>query len=217
MPFMDKLKALIFDLDGVIVTTEHNHFIAWKRTAESLGIPFEEEHNELLKGVSRVDSLKKILELGSKTISTEEFDALLISKNEFYVDSIQDLNQSDLLPGVLSLLEEARSKGIKLGIGSSSKNANFILKLLKIDHFFDVVIDGNGVEHPKPHPEVFLNGAKALSLAPAECIVFEDAASGITAAKAGGFIAIAVGNPNIAELADTYFNDLTEFSLEAYA
>lgn len=211
------VKALIFDLDGVIVTTEHNHFIAWKRTAESLGIPFEEEHNELLKGVSRVDSLKKILELGSKTISTEEFDVLLISKNDFYVDSIQDLNQSDLLPGVLSLLQEARSKGIKLGIGSSSKNANFILKLLKIDHFFDVVIDGNGVEHPKPHPEVFLNGARALSLAPAECIVFEDAASGITAAKAGGFIAIAVGNPNIADMADTYFNDLTEFSLEAYA
>jgi beta-phosphoglucomutase len=211
------VKALIFDLDGVIVTTEHNHFIAWKRTAESLGIPFEEEHNELLKGVSRVDSLKKILELGAKTISTEEFDALLISKNDFYVDSIQDLNQTDLLPGVLSLLQEATSKGIKLGIGSSSKNANFILKLLKIDHFFDVVIDGNGVEHPKPHPEVFLNGAKALNLAPTECIVFEDAASGITAAKAGGFIAIAVGNPNIAEMADTYFNDLTEFSLEAYA
>lgn len=214
---MDKLKALIFDLDGVIVTTEHNHFIAWKRTANSLGIDFEEEHNELLKGVSRVDSLKKILELGAKTISTEEFNELLISKNDFYVDSIQDLNQTDLLPGVLSLLQEAKSKGIKLGIGSSSKNANFILKLLKIDHFFDVVIDGNGVNHPKPHPEVFLNGAKALNLAPAECIVFEDAASGITAAKAGGFITIAVGNPNIAEMADTYFNDLTEFSLEAYA
>lgn len=214
---MDKLKALIFDLDGVIVTTEHNHFIAWKRTANSLGIDFEEEHNELLKGVSRVDSLKKILELGAKTISTEEFNELLISKNDFYVDSIQDLNQTDLLPGVLSLLQEAKSKGIKLGIGSSSKNANFILKLLKIDHFFDVVIDGNGVNHPKPHPEVFLNGAKALNLAPEECIVFEDAASGITAAKAGGFITIAVGNPNIAEMADTYFNDLTEFSLEAYA
>lgn len=211
------VKALIFDLDGVIVTTEHNHYIAWKRTAESLGIPFEEEQNELLKGVSRADSLKKILELGSKTISTTEFDALLKSKNDFYVDSIQELNQTDLLPGVLDLLNEAKTKGIKLAIGSSSKNANFILKLLKIDHFFDVVIDGNGVEHPKPHPEVFLNGAKALSLSPAECIVFEDAASGITAAKAGGFIAIAVGNPNIAELADTYFNDLTEFSLEAYA
>lgn len=214
---MDKLKALIFDLDGVIVTTEHNHFVAWKRTANSLGIDFEEEHNELLKGVSRADSLKKILELGSKTISNEEFEALLKSKNDFYVDSIQDLDQTDLLPGVLSLLQEATSKGIKLGIGSSSKNANFILKLLKIDHFFDIVIDGNGVEHPKPHPEVFLNGALALGLLPAECIVFEDAASGITAAKAGGFIAIAVGNPNIAEMANTYFNDLTEFSLEAYA
>lgn len=211
------IKALIFDLDGVIVTTEHNHFVAWKRTANSLGIDFEEEHNELLKGVSRADSLKKILELGTKTISNEEFEALLKSKNDFYVDSIQDLDQTDLLPGVLSLLQEATSKGIKLGIGSSSKNANFILKLLKIDHFFDVVIDGNGVDHPKPHPEVFLNGTLALGLSPTECIVFEDAASGITAAKAGGFIAIAVGNPNIADMADTYFNDLTEFSLEAYA
>lgn len=214
---MDKIKALIFDLDGVIVTTEHNHFIAWKRTAESLGIKFEEEHNELLKGVGRVDSLKKILELGSKTIASEEFDALLISKNELYVDSIQELNQTDLLPGVLALLIEAKAKGIKLAIGSSSKNANFILKLLNIDHFFDVVIDGNGVEYPKPHPEVFLNGAEALGLAPAECIVFEDAESGIIAAIAGGFHAFAVGNPNIAEMADTYFNDLTDFSLKAYA
>jgi beta-phosphoglucomutase len=161
--------------------------------------------------------LKKILELGSKTISNEEFEALLKSKNDFYVDSIQELNQSDLLPGVLDLLHEAKSKGIKLGIGSSSKNANFILKLIKIDQLFDVVIDGNGVEHPKPHPEVFLIGAKALGLSPSECIVFEDAASGIAAAKAGGFNAIAVGNPNIADMADTYFNDLTEFSLEAYA
>lgn len=214
---MDKIKALIFDLDGVIVTTEHNHFIAWQRTAHALGIEFEEQHNELLKGVSRVDSLKKILELGSKQISSEEFDALLKSKNDFYVDSIQALNQSDLLPGVLNLLTEAKEKGIKLAIGSSSKNANFILKLLQIAHFFDVVIDGNGVEFPKPHPEVFLNGAKALGLLPEQCIVFEDAASGIKAAKDGGFTAIAVGNPNIADLADTYFNDLTEFSLEAYA
>lgn len=211
------IKALIFDLDGVIVTTEHNHFIAWQRTAHALGIEFEEEHNELLKGVSRVDSLKKILELGSKQISSEEFDALLKSKNDFYVDSIQALNQSDLLPGVLNLLTEAKEKGIKLAIGSSSKNANFILKLLQIDHLFDAVIDGNGVEFPKPHPEVFLNGAKALGLLPEQCLVFEDAASGIKAAKDGGFTAIAVGNPNIADLADTYFNDLTEFSLEAYA
>ncbi|MDP4638207.1 MAG: beta-phosphoglucomutase [Crocinitomicaceae bacterium] len=214
---MDKIKGLIFDLDGVIVTTEHNHFIAWQRTANALGIDFQEEHNELLKGVSRADSLKKILDLGSKSISSEEFEALLKSKNDFYVDSIQELNQSDLLPGVLDLLLKAKSKGVQLGIGSSSKNAKFILTLLKIDHLFDVVIDGNGVTDPKPHPEVFLNGANALGLKPSECIVFEDAASGITAAKAGGFHAFAVGNPHIAEMAEKYFNDLTEFSLEAYA
>ena len=113
-----KIKALIFDLDGVIVTTEHNHFIAWKKTAESLGIPFTEAENELLKGVSRVDSLKKILELGNKSISESEFDQLLKSKNDFYVGSIQNLNQNDLLPGVLNLLMAAKNQGIKLGIGS---------------------------------------------------------------------------------------------------
>lgn len=212
-----KIKALIFDLDGVIVTTEHNHFVAWKKTAESLGIPFTEAENELLKGVSRVDSLKKILELGNKSIPESEFDQLLKSKNDYYVSSIQDLNQKDLLPGVLNLLSLAKAKGIKLGIGSSSKNAKFILELVKIDHLFDVVIDGNGVEFPKPHPEVFLNAAKHFGFESAECIVFEDAASGIQAAKAGGFISIAVGNPLIADLADSYYNDLTEFSLETYA
>lgn len=212
-----KIKALIFDLDGVIVTTEHNHYVAWKKTAESLGIPFTEDENELLKGVSRVDSLKKILELGNKSISESEFDQLLKCKNDFYVGSIQDLNQNDLLPGVLNLLLQAKEQGIKLGIGSSSKNAKFILELLKIDHLFDVVIDGNGVEFPKPHPEVFLNAANYFGFDAAECIVFEDAASGIQAAKAGGFISIAVGNSHIAELADSYYNDLTEFSLETYA
>lgn len=212
-----KIKALIFDLDGVIVTTEHNHFVAWKKTAESLGIPFTEAENELLKGVSRVDSLKKILELGNKSISQSDFDQLLKSKNDFYVGSIQDLNQQDLLPGVLNLLLQAKEQGIKLGIGSSSKNAKFILELVKIDHLFDVVIDGNGVEFPKPHPEVFLNAAKHFGFEAAECIVFEDAASGIQAAKAGGFISIAVGNPHIAASADSYYNDLTEFSLEKYA
>ncbi len=211
------IKALIFDLDGVIVTTEHNHFVAWKKTAESLGIRFSEKENELLKGVSRVDSLKKILELGNKTITDDAFENLLKSKNDFYVSSIQNLTQNDLLPGVLNLMIEAKEKGIKLGVGSSSKNANFILDLLAISHFFDVVIDGNGVTFPKPHPEVFLSAAKHVGISPSECIVFEDAASGIKAAKDGGFLAIAVGNPNIADIADNYFNDLTEFSLESYA
>ena len=211
------MKAFLFDLDGVLVSTEHNHFLAWQRCAHSLGIEFTEKENELLKGVSRVDSLKKILELGSKTISDAEFEALLKSKNDFYLDSIQELNQSNLLPGVLDLLKQAKERGILLGVGSSSKNANFILDKLAIRSYFEVVIDGNGVKDPKPHPEVFLNGAKALGLAPKDCMVFEDAASGIAAAKAGGFTAVGVGNPNIKAQADIYLNDLTEFRVEQYA
>lgn len=211
------VKGLLFDLDGVLVTTEHNHYVAWKRTADALGVPFTEKENELLKGISRVDSLRKILELGNVLISESEFETLLQSKNEFYLDSIQSLNQNDLLPGVLNLLQSAKEKGIKLGVGSSSKNAPMILKLLAIDHLFDVVVDGNGVTDPKPHPEVFLNGAKALNLDPSEVFVFEDAASGIQAAKAGGFFAVGVGNPSISELADLYLDDLTAFNLEKYA
>lgn len=211
------MKAFLFDLDGVLVSTEHNHFLAWQRCAHAMGIAFTEKENELLKGVSRVDSLKKILELGAKTISAEEFEALLKSKNDFYLESIQDLNQSNLLPGVLDVLNAAQTKGIRLGVGSSSKNANFILDKLQISAYFEVVIDGNGVKEPKPHPEVFLNGASALGLDPSECMVFEDAASGIAAAKAGGFIAVGVGNPHIADRADIYFNDLTEFRVEQYA
>ncbi len=214
---MSKIKGLLFDLDGVLVTTEHNHFVAWKRTADALGIPFTEKENEELKGVSRIDSLKKILEMGNVVIGEDEFESLLQSKNQFYLDSIQSLNQNDLLPGVLDLLTNAKSQGIKLGVGSSSKNAKIILQLLQIEEMFDVIVDGNGVKDPKPHPEVFLNGAKALGLEPSECLVFEDASSGIAAAKAGGFKAIGVGNEAIKNLADEYYDDLTKFSLNVYA
>ncbi len=214
---MARIKALLFDLDGVIVSTEKNHFEAWRETASKLGIPFSEHDNEALKGVNRVDSLKQILELGNKTVSSEEFESLLVFKNDMYLDSITTLSKADLLPGVHALLVHAKSIGIKIGLGSSSKNAPMILTRLGITDLFDVIIDGNGVTHPKPNPEVFLNGAKALALAPSDCLVFEDALSGIAAAKAGGFIAIGVGNPMLKGVADVYFNELTEFRLEAYA
>lgn len=208
---------MLFDLDGVIVSTEKNHFEAWRETASKLGIPFSEHDNEALKGVNRVDSLKQILKLGNKTVSAEEFESLLVFKNDMYLDSITTLSKADLLPGVHSLLQQAKSMGVKIGLGSSSKNAPMILSLLGITDLFDVVIDGNGVKHPKPDPEVFLNGAKALALSPSDCLVFEDANSGVAAAKAGGFIAIGVGNPLLKGMADIYFNDLTEFRLEEYA
>jgi len=212
-----RIKALLFDLDGVIVSTEKNHFEAWRETASKLGIPFSEHDNEALKGVNRVDSLKQILKLGNKTVSAEEFESLLVFKNDMYLDSITTLSKDDLLPGVHALLLQAKSMGVKIGLGSSSKNAPMILTRLGITDLFDVIIDGNGVTHPKPDPEVFLNGAKALALAPSDCLVFEDANSGIAAAKAGGFIAIGVGNPMLKGVADVYFNELTEFRLEAYA
>lgn len=208
---------MLFDLDGVIVSTEKNHFEAWRETASKLGIPFSEHDNEALKGVNRVDSLKQILELGNKTVSSEEFESLLVFKNDMYLDSITTLSKADLLPGVHALLVHAKSIGLKIGLGSSSKNAPMILTRLGITDLFDVIIDGNGVTHPKPNPEVFLNGVKALALAPSDCLVFEDASSGVAAAKAGGFIAIGVGNPLLKGVADVYFNDLTEFRLEEYA
>ena len=208
------MKAFLFDLDGVLVSTEHNHFLAWQRCAHSLDIAFSEKENELLKGVSRADSLKKILELGAKTISEVEFEALLKSKNDFYLDSIQDLNQENLLPGVLNLLEQAKAKGIRLGVGSSSKNANFILDKLNIRSYFEVVIDGNGVKDPKPHPEVFLKGAKDLGVEPSETVVFEDAISGVQAAKAGGFHCIGIGDSNILKQADLVVKSLEDVKVE---
>ena len=212
-----KIKGLIFDLDGVLVTTEHNHFIAWKNTAEILGIPFNEEDNEQLKGISRVDSLKKILELRNKSISDETFNELLTKKNEYYLNSIADINQSNLLPGVLSVLKNAQLHGIKCAVGSSSKNARFILSKLQIDSYFSVIVDGNDVSFPKPHPEVFLKGAQQMGLEPFECIVFEDAKSGVQAAKEGGFTTIGVGNPTLIDFVDSYLLNLNEFSLEEYA
>lgn len=205
-------KGFIFDLDGVLVSTEHNHFIAWQKTANILGIDFSEEENENLKGVSRIDSLKYILNLGNTVLSNEEFNNLLEFKNESYLESIQYLTQQNCLKGVVETLSKAKSKGIKLAVGSSSKNAKRILKLIEIEDYFDTVIDGSMVENLKPSPEVFLKASSMLGLESSECLVFEDAASGIQAAKAGGFLAIGIGNENIKHLADHYYNDLTEFT-----
>lgn len=185
---MRKPKALIFDLDGVVVTTEHNHFLAWKRTADQLGINFTEKENEALKGLSRVDSLRKILEMGAKQIEENYFEELLVEKNNFYKASIAELDRSACLPGVLDLLAKAREIGVPMAVGSSSKNAKFILERLNLLDYFEMIVDGNMVDRPKPHPEVFLQAADAMKVAPHESIVFEDAESGIKAAKAGGFM-----------------------------
>jgi beta-phosphoglucomutase len=205
------VKGLIFDLDGVIVSTEYNHFLAWKKIADNFAIPFDEEANEQLKGLSRKDSLLKLIAITNLSFEEKYFDELLQIKNNYYLHSLEGLSTKDILPGVIEVLNSAKERGVSLSVGSSSKNAPFILDKLGLTDYFEIIVDGNGVKTPKPHPEVFLNAAKGMDLSPADCIVLEDASSGVEAAKAGGFKVIAVGNPNIKDLADEYFADLTEF------
>jgi len=191
---MTKPDACIFDLDGVIVETSDAHFKAWQRLAESLGISFGEEFNEQLKGVSRRKSIEKILALDDRQLPEEEIQRLMDKKNSWYQDSIAELTPDDILEGVPVFLESLQEMEIPLGIGSSSKNAQFIIDYLQLNDTFEVIVDGTKVENTKPDPEVFLKGAKALQADPSSTIVFEDAASGVEAANNGNFISVGVGS-----------------------
>lgn len=210
------IKGLIFDLDGVIVSTEKNHFLAWKRIADELGITFTEKENESLKGISRRDSLFSILKLGNISLQKKKIDQLLNQKNEWYKSSIRQLNKLDILEGVEELLEEAKNKNISLAIGSSSKNASLILDKLELTNYFNIVVDGSMVTKPKPSPEVFNKAADFMNLSPKHCIVFEDAASGVEAAKVGGFRVVGVRNENIRDIADHYINSMKDFNMSEY-
>lgn len=186
--------ACIFDLDGVIVETSDAHFKAWQRLGESLGISFGEEFNEQLKGVSRRKSIDKILALDDRQLPEEEIQQLMDKKNGWYQDAIADLTPEDILEGVPEFLAALEEMKVPMGIGSSSKNALYIIDYLQLNDTFGVIIDGNKVENTKPDPEVFLKGAEALNAQPAKTIVFEDAASGVQAANRGGFISVGVGS-----------------------
>lgn len=191
---MNKPDACIFDLDGVIVETSDAHFKAWQRLAESLGISFGEEFNEQLKGVSRRKSIEKILAIDDRELPEEEIQRLMDKKNGWYQDAIAELTPDDILDGVPVFLESLQEMDIPLGIGSSSKNAQYIIDYLQLNDTFGVVIDGTKVKNTKPDPEVFLKGAKALNADPTNTIVFEDAASGVEAANNGGFVSVGVGS-----------------------
>lgn len=189
-----EFQACIFDLDGVIVDTASHHFVAWSRLADELGVPFSKQDNEQLKGVSRVDSLEYILRKGGLILDPPTKIQLMQRKNEHYLAMADGTTPADALPGVISLLEELRSTGIKIALGSSSKNAQLILDRLGIRHYFDAIVDGNHITLSKPDPEVFLMGAKHLDVSPSNCLVFEDAQSGIDSAKTGGFQVIGIGS-----------------------
>jgi beta-phosphoglucomutase len=195
------MKAFIFDLDGVIVSTDSLHYQAWKTLADSEGIYFDEEINNRLRGVSRMESLEIVLEQATRTYTDEEKMAMADRKNSIYRELLQVLTPADRLEGVTETLDALRRKGYKLAIGSSSKNTPVILEKIGYKGYFDAISDGNNISRSKPDPEVFLKAAELLGEAPKDCYVVEDAAAGIIAAKSGGFTAIGVGlasqDPNV--------------------
>ena len=186
-------KAFIFDLDGVLCFTDKYHFRAWKALADRLGIPFDENVNDRLRGVSRMASLEIILSLGSASYSEEEKAAFAEEKNELYRTFLKGMTPSDITQEVRSTLDELRRRGYRLAIGSSSKNTPLILERTDMAKYFDAVSDGNNITHSKPDPEVFLKAAEFLGLRPEECYVVEDAEAGIDAGSAGGFTTIGIG------------------------
>ena len=211
------IKGLIFDLDGVIVDTAHYHYLSWREISRDLNIDFTIKDNENLKGVSRIDSLNYILKLGSLSFNTEEKNNLLDKKNNIYKHSISSLGKKNILKGVEKILSKAKEKKMLLAVGSSSKNAKMIVEKLNLTHLFQAVVDGTMVKKTKPDPEVFLKAAKKMNLKASECIVFEDAESGVIAAKKGGFNVVSVGNINIRNIGDVYVESLEDFNLDYYA
>ena len=207
------IKGFIFDLDGVIVDTAVFHFRAWRKVSRKLGGDFTEAQNEQLKGINRVDSLKKIVEWTKAEVDDLQFQALQEQKNHWYLDLVSGLGPNDALPGAINFLRQTHSKGILIALGSASKNAPMVLKKLGITELFGAIIDGNNVINGKPHPEVFLKGANALGLKPSECLVFEDSIAGVKAAKQAGMSSVGIGEAETLQ-ADLHFNSLGETTPE---
>ena len=203
-------KAFIFDLDGVIVDTAKYHYLAWQKIANELNIEFTLEHNELLKGVSRVRSLDIILELGKIEASQEDKNRWLFQKNEAYLSYLVDMNESEILPGVFTILKFLKENNQPIALGSASKNARPILEKTGLLSYFDAIVDGNDVTNAKPDPEVFLIAAKLLETKPEDAIVFEDSVAGIQAANIGNMTSIGIGEAAILHEAKYIFRDFTE-------
>ncbi|WP_452229675.1 beta-phosphoglucomutase [Lacinutrix sp. MEBiC02404] len=203
-------KGFIFDLDGVIVDTAKYHFLAWKKLANQLGFEFTKEQNELFKGVSRKRCLEILLDIGKKEATQEQFDTWMIEKNVDYLQYIENMDASEILPDVPRVLAFLKENNIPIALGSASKNARPILEKVDLLHYFDAIVDGNNVTKAKPDPEVFLLAAEQLGVNPEDCIVFEDAVAGVEAANAANMISIGIGEQNILKEANYIFSDFTE-------
>ncbi|MBQ6848312.1 MAG: beta-phosphoglucomutase [Clostridia bacterium] len=204
------MKGAIFDLDGVIVDTAKYHYLAWKELADELGFEFKESDNERLKGVSRMRSLEILLEVGGITATEGEKIKMAESKNQRYVEMLENIDKSELLEGAEEYLKKIKADGVLIALGSASKNAPFILEKLQITDLFDVIVDGNSVSKAKPDPEVFLKGVEGLNLKPEECCVFEDSQAGIEAARKAGCGVIAIDKDGVLTDADKYVKNLGE-------
>jgi beta-phosphoglucomutase len=213
---MSQFKAVIFDLDGVITDTAHYHYLAWKALAESEGVHFDHAFNENLKGVDRMGSLNLILAGSSKTYSLEQKLALAERKNNQYVELIATMSAADVLPGAFDALASVRAAGLKIGLASVSKNAFTVLDRLGIRDRFDYVVDAALIANSKPHPEIFLNAAAALGVAPEDCLGVEDAVAGVASIKSAGMFALGVGSPEVLTQADRVIPSLSEFRLADY-
>lgn len=211
----EQILGVIFDLDGVIVSTDNCHYLAWKRMADEEGIAFDRQVNERLRGVSRMESLAIILEKAARSYTEEEKQEMAARKNAYYVELIGSLTAGDILPGAMDVLHLLKEKGVKAAIGSSSRNTPIILRQIGLSDAFDAVADGNAIRNSKPDPEVFLLAAKLLNLSPANCLVVEDADAGIEAALAGGMRCLGVGSASRNESATFTAADLAQADMQA--
>ena len=208
------IEACLFDLDGVVVDTAKYHFIAWKALAEELGFEFTLEDNERLKGVSRMQSLEILLEIGNLRVSDREKLAMAEKKNALYVNYIEKMTPEETLPGVEQFLQELRTAGIRIALGSASKNAPMILERIQLSGMFDAIVDGNSITEAKPNPEVFLKGAEKLGVLPENCVVFEDAIAGIEAAQNANMYSVGIGDPETLGFADMVIPGFDGFTVD---
>ena len=211
------INACIFDLDGVIVDTAHYHFLAWKRLAKELGYELTVSDNERLKGVSRMQSLEIVLELGGVTVSEHQKELMANKKNTWFNDYIERMVPEEIFPGVKQMLQELKAKGIKVALASSSKNAKTVIHTLRIQNDFDAIVDGTMITHSKPHPEIFLLAAHKLNVKPEECLVFEDAEAGVEAALAAGMKCVGVGDARTLEAAHEVVKKTADFKISELA
>jgi len=212
---MSDIRGFVFDLDGVIVDTAKYHYLAWRRLATGLGFDLTEQHNELLKGVSRMASLDIILGLGSVTADAAQKEHYAAQKNAWYLEYVEHMSSDEILPNAEAFITSARAAGLRISLASASKNSMTILGALGITSLFDAVIDGTKVSNAKPDPEVFLKAAEALGLRPSECVVFEDAEAGVTAALAAGMRCVGIGRPARLPHADIVLRGFPGISPEA--